>query len=154
MYFISFAPPCPRGSLVPYKNKEQISCEVHFLCFSSLSQRQSHPIHKWGESVLRGSPYGENCVLGTGAPMNPPTILIQLQVVQHNQQYPSRRALTVMLLRCWIVDMWKCQVMYRRVLFYGVILRRGTWQGPPRAWALHWGWLWQEPPVSWPLHWG
>ena len=29
---------------------------------SSLSQRQSCPTKKWGVSVLRGSPYGENCV--------------------------------------------------------------------------------------------
>ena len=28
------------------KNKEQISCAVHFLCCSSLSQRQSCPIQK------------------------------------------------------------------------------------------------------------
>ena len=40
------AHPCPRGSLVPYKNQEQISCAVHFLCCSSLSQRQSRSIQK------------------------------------------------------------------------------------------------------------
>ena len=33
------APRCPRGSLVSYKNEEQNSCAVHFLCCSSLSQR-------------------------------------------------------------------------------------------------------------------
>ena len=45
------APCCLRGSLVPYKSEEQISCAVHFLCCSSLSQRQSRPIQKQGESV-------------------------------------------------------------------------------------------------------
>ena len=64
MYILCFAPRCPRGSLVPYKNKEQISCAVHSQSCSSLSQRQSRPIQKWGASVLRGSPYGENCVCG------------------------------------------------------------------------------------------
>ena len=42
------APWRPRGSLVPYKNKDQISCTVHSLCCSLLSQRQSCPIQKWG----------------------------------------------------------------------------------------------------------
>ena len=37
---------CPRDSLVPYKNEEQISCAVHFLYCSLLSQRQSRPIQK------------------------------------------------------------------------------------------------------------
>ena len=30
MYILCFVFSCPRGSLVPYKNKEQISCTVHF----------------------------------------------------------------------------------------------------------------------------
>ena len=57
-----FAPCCPRGSLVPYKSEEQISCSVHFLSCSSLSQIQSCPIQKRGTSVLRGSPYGESLI--------------------------------------------------------------------------------------------
>ena len=43
---------CPRGSLVPYINEEQISCSVNSLCCSSLSQRQSRPIQKWGAYQL------------------------------------------------------------------------------------------------------
>ena len=57
-------PCCHRGSLLHYKNEEQISCAVHSLCCSSLSQRQSCPIQKRGASVLRGSPYSENCACG------------------------------------------------------------------------------------------
>ena len=59
---LCFSPRCPRGSLVPYQNEEQISCAVYSHSCSSLSQRQSCPIPKWEASVLRGSPYGENCV--------------------------------------------------------------------------------------------
>ena len=59
---LCFAPCCSRGSLFPYQNEEQISCAVHSQSCSSLSQRQSCPIPKWGASVLWGSPYGENCV--------------------------------------------------------------------------------------------
>ena len=62
MSTICLAPCCPRGSLVPYKNEDQISCAVHSQSCSSLSQRQSCPIQKWWASILRGSPYGENCV--------------------------------------------------------------------------------------------
>ena len=51
---------CPRGSLVPYKNKEQVSCAVHFLCCSSLSQMQFRPIQKWGESVPPGPSFARN----------------------------------------------------------------------------------------------
>ena len=54
------APCCPRGSLVPYKNEEQIMCAVHFLCCSSLSQRQSCPIPKRGESVPPGPSFARN----------------------------------------------------------------------------------------------
>ena len=39
---------------------QKMKCTA-YLC-SSLSQRQSCPIPKWGASVLRGSSYGENCV--------------------------------------------------------------------------------------------
>ena len=39
-----------------------LSCEVQSQSCSLLSQRQSCPTQKWGASVLRGSPYGENCV--------------------------------------------------------------------------------------------
>ena len=46
------APRCPRGSLVPYINEEQISCSVQSLCCSALSQRQSHPIQKLGADQL------------------------------------------------------------------------------------------------------
>ena len=62
MYILCFAPRCPRGSHVPYQNEEQISCAVNSQSCSSLSQRQSCPIPKWGASVLQGSPYGDNCV--------------------------------------------------------------------------------------------
>ena len=62
MSILCFAPCCPRGSPVPYQKEEQISCAVHFQSCSSLSQRQSCPIPKWGASVLRGFPYGESCV--------------------------------------------------------------------------------------------
>ena len=41
---IGFAPRCPRGSFVPYKSEEHISCTVHSQSCSSLSQRQSCPI--------------------------------------------------------------------------------------------------------------
>ena len=43
------APHCPKGSFVPYKSEEQISCSVHSLCCSSLSQRQSCPVQKQRE---------------------------------------------------------------------------------------------------------
>ena len=46
------APRCPRGSLVPYKNKEQNSCSVHSLGCSSLFQRQSRLIMKGGANQL------------------------------------------------------------------------------------------------------
>ena len=59
-----WAPRCPRGSFVPYWIEEQISCAVYPLCYSSLSQMQSRPIQKQGASLLRGSPYEENCVCG------------------------------------------------------------------------------------------
>ena len=40
-----------------------ISAVQSILSLAPLSQRQSRPIQKWGASVLRGSLYGENCVL-------------------------------------------------------------------------------------------
>ena len=49
------APRCPRGSLVPYKGEEQITCPFHSLCCSSLSQRQSRPIRKRGADQLCSS---------------------------------------------------------------------------------------------------
>ena len=55
------APIFPRGSLVQYINEEQISCAVHSLCCSLLSQRKSRPKQTQGASLLRGSSYGENC---------------------------------------------------------------------------------------------
>ena len=54
------APRCPRGSLVPYQNEEQISCAVHSLCCSSLFQRQSRTIPKQGESVPLGPSFVRN----------------------------------------------------------------------------------------------
>ena len=54
------APCCPRSSLVPYKNKEQISCAAHFLCCSLLYQRQSCPIQKWWKSVPPGPSFARN----------------------------------------------------------------------------------------------
>ena len=46
-----YAPRCPRGSLVPYKNGEQISCAVHFQSYFSLSQRQSVSSHTEVRSI-------------------------------------------------------------------------------------------------------
>ena len=52
-FILCVAPRCPRGSLFPYKSKEQISCAVHSLCCSLLSQtlvpykseeNQFHPV--------------------------------------------------------------------------------------------------------------
>ena len=51
----------PRGSLVPYKSEDQISCAVHSICSSFLSQIQSCPLQKQGASLLRGSPYRKKC---------------------------------------------------------------------------------------------
>ena len=65
-YIFCVAPCCPRGSLVPYKNEEQISCAVHSLCCSSLSQMQSCPIQKQGASLLQGSPCREKSACGMG----------------------------------------------------------------------------------------
>ena len=42
------------------KNKEQISCAVYFLCCSSLSQGQSCPIQKWGDSVPSSPSFTRN----------------------------------------------------------------------------------------------
>ena len=51
MYILCFAPRCPRGSLVPYKNGEQISCAVHFQSCFLLSQRQSVSSHTEVRSI-------------------------------------------------------------------------------------------------------
>ena len=58
------APPYLRDSPFQYIKEEQLSCSVHSLCCSSLAQRQSRPIQKWGASLLRDSSYGENCACG------------------------------------------------------------------------------------------
>ena len=73
------APCFPRGSLVHYKSEEQISFVVHSLCCSSLSQRQSCPIQKRGESVLSGP-----SITGPGAPMGPATRGLSILGIKRN----------------------------------------------------------------------
>ena len=51
MHILCFAPRCPRGSLVPYSNGEQISCAVHFQSCFSVSQRQSVSSHTEVRSI-------------------------------------------------------------------------------------------------------
>ena len=53
--FLCFAPHYSRSSLVILWREEQIISAVQFLCCSSLSQKQSHPIQKWGADQLCSS---------------------------------------------------------------------------------------------------